>query len=485
MKRLKTALPPRLFPWLTAGALLWPAGQILAGEPKPGDIRPNILWIVVEDTNDWMGCYGDELARTPAIDRLAGEGVRFNRAYMTSGVCSPARSALITGMYQTAIGAHHHRSSRFNEDPTLWAPNYLGVKTITELFRQAGYFTFSSGSQKDDYNFVWDPDALYDRHHRPLGFNGAVDGFEGAGRPAEKPFFGQIQLLGDKHPRGEISQVTDRAAVDVPPYYPDHPVIREWMAHHYDTIHETDREVAEILRRLEEDDLLRNTVIFFFSDHGMTLPRHKQFLYEGGIRVPMLVAGPGVPKGEVRDDLVSGIDIGPTSLALAGIAVPPHMHGMDIFDETFHREYVIAARDRCGIAIDRIRSVTTERFKYLRNFMTDRPWMQPQYRDVFDYTQVMRQLYAEGKLNETQARFMSDERPAEEFYDLVVDPHETNNLVHDPKYAKELARHRMILAKWKVETPDVGQFPEHPNELRAILQRGGDRAVNPECDELR
>ena len=447
------------------------------------DSRPNILWVYLEDTNAWMSCYGDEVIETPNIDALADRGVRFDRAYMPVGVCSPTRSAVITGMHQTSIGAHEHYSSFQNWrgiEMDQWDPNYLGVRTIPEIFRLAGYYTFNEG--KFHYNFVYREDQLYNRIGKN-GFKGAKDGSAWSGREEGQPFFGQIQLRGGK--RGNAPRRVDPADVPVPPYYPDHPVYRREIAHHYDTILEMDEILGEIVAALKRDGLYENTVIAFFSDHGMSLPRHKQFLYEGGIRVPMIIAGPGIPTGEVREDLVSGIDLGPTALALAGIAIPPHMEGRDVFAEDYHRDYVVSARDRCDYAIDRIRAVTGKRFKYIRNFMTDRPYLQPQYRDGRDYLELLRSLYAEGKLNEVQARFASPERPAEELYDLKNDPHETRTLVHDPAYAQQLGEMRSLLHRWIVETGDQGRFPESDAALRAVIQRWGDKAVNEEYDRVR
>ena len=398
---------------------------------------PNILWIYLEDTNAWMSCYGDTVIQTPNIDALAARGVRFDRAYMPAPVCTPTRSALITGMYQTSIGAHEHYSSfriwRGNE-MEAWHPNHLGVRTLPEIFKAAGYYTFNEG--KNHYNFVFSNEDLYDRKGEN-GFKGAVDGTEWTGRAPDQPFFGQIQLRGGK--RADALKKTDPNDVPVPPYYPDHPVYRREIAHHYDTILKMDEILGDIIKRLKEDGLYDNTVVFFFSDHGMKLPRHKQFCYEGGLRVPLIAAGPGIPAGEVRSDLVSGLDISGATLKLAGIPIPDHMHAMDLFDNSFHRDYVISARDRCDYTIDRIRSVTTKRYKYIRNFMTDRPYLQPNYRDEWDTFQVLKQLYKDGKLNQVQARFVSDERPAEELYDLETDPHETVNLVYSWKHEHAMA----------------------------------------------
>jgi len=330
-----------------------------------------VLWVFMDDVNPWMGCYGHDLAETPRIDALADRGVRFDRMYSTSPVCTPARSAAITGMYGTTIGAHNHYSSfetwrgvAFEE----WDPTHLGVRTIPEIFRSAGYYTFNEG--KNHYNFVDRKELLYDRKGAESAFQGADDGTEWSGRDPGQSFFGQVQLTGGKTSVDDDLSRVDPADVEVPPYYPDHPVYREEIAHHYDCIAQMDRELGEILDALREDGLYEDTVVWLFSDHGMRLPRHKQFCYEGGIRVPAIAAGPGVPSGEARPDLVSGIDIGPTSLALAGIDVPGHMQGADAFAPAFSREYVVAARDRCDYTVDRIRAVVTDRYKYIRNFMT-------------------------------------------------------------------------------------------------------------------
>ncbi len=455
--------------------------------PLPGEVgkSPNILWVYVEDTNPWMSCYGDEIVKTPSIDKLADRGVQFNRAYMTSAVCTPTRSAVITGMYQTSTGAHEHYSSfsiwRGNV-MEIWHPNHMGVRTLPEIFKAAGYYTFNEG--KDHYNFVFSDEDLYD-HNGENGFKGAENGTEWSGRAEGQPFFGQIQLVGGKF--HDPPEVVKPEEVAVPPYYPDNQIFRKEIATHYNTILKTDEFLGNIIAKLKEDGIYDNTIVFFFSDHGNRLPRHKQFLYEGGIRVPLIIAGPGIPANQVRNDLVSGIDISATTLALAGIGVPGHMHGMDMFAEDFHRDWVIAARDRCDYTIDRIRTVVTGRYKYIRNFMTDKPYMQPQYRDGWDTMENLRQMYKDGELNEIQARFPGEERPAEELYDLQEDPHETNNLVHSYKreHAMQLAGLRDILCRWIIETDDKGRFPETDEALKAVIDRWGDQAVNKEYDRVR
>ncbi len=450
--------------------------------------QPNIVWIFVEDMNGWMGCYGDDTVPTPNIDALASRGVRFDRAYVPAGVCSATRSAIALGAMQTSLGVHNHRSSRTRvPKEVIHLPK--GVRTVYEIFREQGYFVYNGGG-KNDFNFVWDVRNLYNFDGGKIGFGGPY----WRKRKQGQPFFAQIQLRGGKNSgnfagsgksaKNDIH--TDPATVNVPPYYPDHSIIRREIAHHYDCIRQTDDEVGRIIAALEKDGLLASAVVFFWTDHGMRLHRHKQWLYEGGIRVPLIVAGPGIPMAKVRDDLVSGIDITVTSLALAGIDAPAYMEGRDFFVKNYQpRLFVVSARDRCDYTIERVRAVTTERFKYLRNFLTDRPFMQPQYRDGRDYVEICRQLHQQGKLNAVQSFSWSKTRVPEELYDLKNDSHETKNLVDDPRFADVLKRHRDMLETWSRETDDKGQYPESADALRGVLKRWSKQAVNPEYDKVR
>ena len=440
--------------------------------------RPNIVWIFVEDMNDWMGCYGDNTVPTPNIDDIAKRGILFDRAYMPAGVCSATRSAIALGAMQTSLGVHNHRSSRRR---TPGEEHFLpeGVKTVYEILRDNGYYVSSQGANKNDFNFIFDVKALYDHN------GGKIKQPRWRGRETDQPFFAQIQLYGGKN-SGKVQPRTDPAQVEVMPYYPDHEIIRKEIAHHYDCIKQTDQEVGRVLQALEKDGLMENTIVFFWTDHGMRLPRHKQWLYEGGIKVPLVVAGPGLAQAAVREDLVSGIDITVTTLALAGIDKPEWMEGRDLFAENYEpRDYVVSARDRCDYTIERVRAVTTKRYKYLRNFLTDRPFMQPQYRDGKPFVEVPRQLYKEGKLNEVQSFMWSETRVPEELYDLENDPHEIVNLVDSPEHAAVLKEHRDILEKWIQETDDQGQYPESIDSLRGVFKRWRKKAVNPEYDKVR
>ena len=453
--------------------------------------RPNVLWIYLEDVSGWFGCYGETLIETPNIDKLAEKGTRFTRFYTPAGVCSATRSAIVTGMMQTSIGAHNHRSCRAafrGKQMGEYDKNELpaSVVPLPIRFRLAGYWTFNEGG-KDDYNFEWNLDEFYDfaRSRGGWGPRTFVEGRCWEGKEQDQPFFGQIQLGGGKLGK-RADRVVDRSAVSVPPYYPDVPLVREDIAHHYDCLLKTDEQVGQIMETLKKYELLDNTLIFLFSDHGFRLHRHKQFLYEGGIHMPLIVAGPGVESGAVRDDLVSGIDVSASSLAAAGIGVPSTLEGKDFLAADHQaREFVVAARDRCDYTIEKIRAVVTPRFKYLRNYLTDRPFMQPSYKDPWPVSKKFRALMEAGEMNEAQLVFFGPEKPAEELYDLEKDPHEIHNLAGDPAFQEELARHRLLLQTWIQETHDQGQLTESEIGLLCTLKRWGDKCVNPEYEPVR
>ncbi|MEO1991231.1 MAG: sulfatase [Pirellulales bacterium] len=443
--------------------------------------RPNILWIYLEDVSGWFSCYGETLIDTPNIDRLAARGIRFNRFYTPAGVCSATRSAVIVGAMQTSFGIHNHRSGRPDfrgkgmgaDFDDIRLPD--GVEPLPVLMKQAGYFTFNQ-SGKDDYNFRWTKDEFYSSNSsKNLWRN----------RRSDQPFFGQVQLRGGKLGRN-AKPVVARSEVPVPPYYPDIPEVREEIAHHYDCILKTDQEIGDLLDALEKDGLTDSTLIVCFSDHGYKLHRHKQFLYEGGIHMPLIIAGPGVAPDQVRDDLVSGIDIAPASLAAAGLPIPSFMEGKDFLSKSYTpRKFVVAARDRCDYTIEKIRAIVTPRFKYLRNYLTDRPFMQPSYKDPWPVSIRFREMMAANEMNQTQLIFFGPSKQPEELYDLENDPHEINNLVNDPAFQEQLEHHREILRQWIKETGDKGQNPESDAGLLATLKRWGKKCVNPEYDRVR
>lgn len=477
--------------------------------------RPNILWIFAEDLSPFMGCYDDPINKgfTPTIDKLASEGVLFKRTYVPAPVCSACRSALITGVMQTTTGTHQHRSSRWPdgqivpEEVRIQLPD--GMKTIPELMKAAGYFTFNSG--KDDYNFHYDRTALYDvgsaDDYKP-GLNGwqgnkakhflSITENTWKARPDKsQPWFGQIQIMGGKanakHVRdGQKLKPND---VPIPPYFPDVPKYRKSWTMHYNAARGADARVEAILAELEADGQMENTIVFFFSDHGSNQSlRHKQFCYEGGVHIPLVVMGkhPALKAGTVRNEMVSALDIPATTLALGGAKLPNYLDGQDLFGDAYKPvDHVISARDRCDYTIDRIRTVRTENYRYIRNFYPDRPMLQAQYRDNRPEVTELKRLKSEGKLTDYQEEHWFGIRSEEELYDMNADPHQMNNLAKNDVFANELVRHRAILNSWIKVTDDKGQYPEDPIQLKATFDLWKERPifknanVNPEYDQFR
>lgn len=439
---------------LAAASLTLSSGVIGGTEGKTTGRRPNILWIIAEDICPDMGCYGHPLVNTPNIDKLAGEGARYTNAFTTSPVCSASRSAFMTGMYQTSIGCHHHRSHRY-DGYTLPEP----VKIITEYFREAGYFTCNCAGLawhkpgKTDLNFTID---------KPF------DGSDWRKRKDGQPFFAQVNFS-ETHRifKRDPDNPIDENEVELPPYYPDHPIARRDWANYLECIQVLDKKVGKVLKRLKEDGLADDTIVFFFGDHGRPHLRGKQFLYEGGIHVPLIIRRPGhIKPGTVTDDLVSAIDLGPTSLKLAGIEPPKHMQGYIFMGTgTRRRNHIIGARDRCDGTADRIRCVRTKRFKYIRNYYPNRPYTQFNLYKKHRYPMwaLMQILYAEDKLTPQQQLFMASTRPEEEFYDLRTDPHELNNLADVPKHNNLLQSLRKMLDKWSKGADDKGAICEDPS----------------------
>ena len=435
------------------------AGAVGCNVSPPGPW--NIVWIIADDLSPDLSCYGNTDVSTPNIDRLAGEGARFTNAYVTCPVCSPSRSALITGMYQTSIGAHAHRSHR-GDGYTLPEP----VGLITDYFREAGYYTVNDhesglgGRNKTDFNF---------QYKKPF------DGNDWRDRAAGQPFYAQVNIF-EPH-RGQppdvwsftegIEAPTDPSAVTPPAYYPQDEVAKKDWAGYLDAVRMLDEKVGRVLDRLEEDGVADRTVVMFFGDHGRPMPRDKQFLYDGGIRVPLMIRWPGqLEPGSVRDELVSSIDLSATSLAIAGIEVPSHMEGRVFLGEqkVASREYVFAARDRCDETVDRIRAVRDKRYKYIRNYHPDRPYMQlNRYKEVsYPIWRQMLRLEKQGKLNASENSFLARSRPEEELYDTEADPDELTNLAESQEHQQILTRMASALDLWIQHTGDKGEQPEDP-----------------------
>jgi len=427
--------------------------------------RPNILWISCEDTSPDLGCYGDDYADTPNLDRLASEGCRYTNAFVPYPVCAPTRSSIITGMYPSTIGSMHMRTNMRGYETV--PPPY--VRCFSEYMRAAGYFC--TNHTKTDYQFKA-PFTAWDK------------GRDWRDRPGDMPFFSVINLTVSHEsrnwPKKNETLIHDPAKVPVPPYYPDTPIVRQNLARYYDNVTKMDQQAGEILARLDADGLSDSTIVFFWGDHGRGLPRHKRWCYDSGIHVPLIVRRPGgIEPNTVCDDLISLVDLGPTVMSLASVKIPSYMQGRPFLGgrKVPPRRFIVAGRERMDKdSHDHIRCIRDKRYKYIRNFMPEKAYAQPiPYRDRMPIMQEWRRLNEEGALKGPQKLFFRKTKPKEEFYDTLNDPHEIDNLIESPEYAGRIAKMRGQLKKWSEQTGDLGGTPEE--ELKERMWPGGNQPV--------
>lgn len=425
-------------------------GWLPAGASSSG--RPNILWVVSEDNAPRLvGAYGDPLARTPHIDRLAEQGIVYDRAYAASPVCAPSRSSIITGRYASGLGTQHMRSDRPLPD---------AVKFFPEFLRKAGYFT--TNNDKTDYNTRTAWDAAWDENNGQAHWRHRASG---------QPFFSVFNFM-QSHESGlhsHVSLKTDPARVEIPPYLPDTPTVREDLARNYDIVSRADAEIGKVLAALKADGLEEDTIVFYYADHGGATPRSKRFLYEIGTHVPLILHFPRkfqhlapVAPGTHIDELVNLIDLAPTVLSIAGIDLPAQFAGRALAGpaRTPAPELTFMFRDRQDERYDLSRAVTDGHYRYIRNYHPEEPLGQHvSYLWRARAMQEWDRLFREGKLSPLQRRFFEPKAP-EELYDVRSDPYNMRNLADDPAFAAEVRRMRSALRGHQLAVRDTGFMPE-------------------------
>lgn len=427
---------------------------------------PNILWMIGEDTGRYLGCYGDPLAQTPHLDRLAAEGCLYENAFSTCPVSAPARSSLITGQYPIKIGTHQMRST-LREPPPL----------LTHVLRQSGYYV--SWPTKLDFNFQpgegWCDDQTdwLDRLR--------------AGDLPDRPWLFYRNLFHthesrmwpehDDHP----SALVDPSTVRVPAYLPDTPVVRADIARHYNNVAALDRSVGEVLAALEASGQADHTVVLFLADHGRGLPREKRWPYEAGLHMPLLIRWPGVlPPGTRATELVSWVDIAPTLVSIAGAGIPESWDGQSFLGprQAAPRTHVFGGRDRMDEAFDRVRVIRSSTHLYVKNFYPEIPYAQRNhYMEKMPTMQELRRRQKAGLLNGAEGVFLQPGKPEDELYAVDTDPDCLNNLAGRPEtegVRRELAGR---LADFLRQIDDLGAYPE-----RALIARG---LVEDRLDEYR
>lgn len=451
--------------------------------PKKTEIKskPNILWITCEDMSPHLGSFGEKVAKTPNLDQLAKEGVRYTNVFSTAGVCAPSRNAIITGMYQTSIGGMHMRTSplvtTFTSIPAYSAVIPEDVRCFPEFLRKQGYYC--SNNNKQDYQFA-PPQTVWDENGTPPDPKKA----DWRGRKDKnQPFFSVINLLitheSQVFSRGQEPLLVRPEDVEVPSYYPDNEIIRTDIARFLTNVQRMDKQVGEIIQKLKDDGLYENTIIFFYSDHGDGLPFVKRELYDRGLKVPMIIRFPNAEKaGSVDNQLISFVDLAPTILSLANVRVPKYIQGQAFLGNQkakMPRKYIYAARDRMDTEYDRVRAVSDGRYKYLKNYMPEKAYYQDiEYRLGQQSMKEILRLRDEGKLNEKQMYWFRKSKPKEELFDTKTDPNEYLNLVKNPKYQAKLVELRKKHQEWLNKYGDLGAIPE--KELLAKWWNGKDKA---------
>jgi N-sulfoglucosamine sulfohydrolase len=428
--------------------------------------QPNIVWIVCEDLSPHLGCYGDQVTKTPNLDQLATQGVRYTNAYTTAGVCAPSRNAIITGRYQTANGAHHMRTLGISGVASDAYPkghkSYsallpLGVLGYPHYLRQAGYYC--SNNSKEDYQFLGSP-TMWDESSNKAHWKNRKD--------KNQPFFSIFNLnitheslvwMRDKEPL-----LVDPKDVIVPPIYPDDSISRQVIARFLTNAMIMDKQVGEIIKELKEANLYDDTVIFFYSDHGDGLPYYKRELHHRGLHIPLIIKGPGLVPGTVDDQLISAIDFAPTLLSIAGCQVPKTMQGKAFLGNQKSKQknkYIFGARDRMDSEVDRVRSVFDGQYNYLKYYMPEKPFYQDiKFRLQNKLMPHMLKLRDNGQLNADQMRWFRQTKPEEELFDIKNDPFELKNLATDPAYAAKLNELRTAHEQWKKDYKDWGEMEE-------------------------
>ena len=432
-------------------------------QPSP----PNIVWIVCEDLSpQHLESYGGTGGKTPFLNALAAESVQYNQVFATAGVCAPSRAALITGAYQTSIGAMHMRTLATSA-VTLdaYPPGFkgystllpAGMKTYPELLRSAGYYT--SNNSKEDYQFE-SPVTMWDESGAKAHYRNRPD--------STQPFFSIFNFMVTHESqvwmREHEELLVRPEEVSVPAVYPDDSLTRRVLARFITNAMRMDKQVGEVVAQLKEDGLYENTIIFFFSDHGDGMPYFKRELYDRGLRAPLLIKAPFLEAGSQSNELISFVDFAPTLLSLAGVPIPESMQGQAFLGQqksATPRKYSFAARDRMDSEYDRVRAVTDGEFKYIRNYMPEKPnYQNVKYRLQNPLMIHLLELNSKGLLNANQARWFALTKPAEELYHTKTDPWEFKNLIGNPLYEEKLRELRKAHEDWVLTYGDLGALDE-------------------------
>ena len=427
------------------------------------DPKPNILWIVTEDNSlHYMNLYTKGGAEMPNVSSLASEGIVFNNAFSNAPVCSVARSTIITGVYSPRIGTQYHRRMSLVKLPD-------DVKPLPVYLKEAGYYT--SNNSKEDYNFIKDGE-IWDESSGKASYKN---------RKKDQPFFHvqnfhnthEGQLHFDQEHLENALKTNNLDSVKPFPYHPDTPTFRYTQSLYHNHHKDVDKEIGKFIKKLEDENLLDNTIIFYYADHGGVLPRSKGYIYESGLNVPLVVRIPEKFKklspfkaGSRTSTFVEFVDLVPTVLSIAGIEIPSSIDGKPFLGKKLKKtklekqNITFGYADRFDEKYDLVRSVRVGKYKYIRNyqpFNVDGLYNYYRYK-MLAYKEWYK-LFQDGKLNEVQSQFFKPRAP-EALYNIDEDPHEIKNLAKDKNYIEILLDLRRKLNDHLVSINDLSFIPE-------------------------
>lgn len=447
---------------LTLALSLLIATKSLADEYQ----QPNILWIMAEDMSPDLGCYGNNVVTTPHIDGLAAKGMKFTNVFTTAPACSPSRTSLATGVYQTTLGAHHMRYTQALK-PKLPEP----VKHLPELMRELGFYTGNirtmGGIGKDDWQFKL-AGKPWDTHSWKKVIK-------------QQPFFAQINSK-HSHRAFPPQQNISKDKIKIPPYYPDHPVMRNDWAGYLTSVNTFDQQVGAVLKQLEIDGLHKNTIVCVLSDHGRPMMRGKTWLYDSGTHIPLIIYIPEDLKkpqsyqpGTEKNDLISSIDLVAETILMAGGSLPDWIQAKSFLQKGSQpREYIYTAVDRIGNLDKCSRAIRSKKYKYIRNFKTPgsiNECSTPARRAVNPIYHLLNIMGEKNLLTPVQAQLLKP-MEEEELYDIKNDPYETINLIGKEKFNLVHQELRINLENWIKTSEDKGMKDDSEAIKKRFIQYG-------------
>lgn len=437
--------------YLIALIVMGTAFTVLGGE------RPNFVLFLADDISpDDIGCYGHPTVKTPNIDRLATNGMRFDNAYLTTSSCSPSRCSIITGRYPHNTGA-----------PELHTRLPDAQIRFPELLREAGYYTVLSGKN----HMFRGKDRAFDRITDGGGPGKEEDWVEHVrNRPEGKPFFFWFAST-DAHrdwQQTDHAPVYDPADIVVPPYLVDTALTRKDLANYYHEVSRFDHYIGLVTDELERQGVLDNTMIVVAADNGRPFPRCKTRLYDSGIKTPWVVYYPRIIQASaVTKSLVSAMDLSAACLELAGVEIPGCVQGQSFVPilknpEAEVRE-VVFAEHNWHVYKNHERMVRFGDVLYIRNNYPDQPNLCYESDTTYPAGIELWKAHAAGKTTADQQQVFANPCPAEELYAVGRDPHQLKNLVEDPEFKEALNKARGLLAAWTEQTGDTIPYNPTPN----------------------